>query len=387
MDLKVGFGIYNVTPPLGVPMAGYAQRAGGADDVHDELTARAVAFECEGRSAALVAVDTCMLPAEVARRAAARIEERTGIPAGCVIAAAVHTHSGPAFHEENAYQSLLPELLASAVELAWKRREPSRIRYGSGTAKGLCVNRRILGGPVDEGFAFLAVRAPRGRTRGVLFSYPLHGVVMGSNNLAISADYMGVARRVIEEGEPGARAVFVAAPSAEMNPLTPSVKALLKAYGSTWHTNDPLTGIYDRTTGTFREVEQLGRQLGRAVLKALPHAEPVDGSGLVAKTWTMNIGQEAPLEIALGSIQIGDVLIVALPGEHFVATGLALKEMLLSAGRLPILLSHAGQLSYVPTPDAFAKGGYEVELARRKGIATDAQPRILQSVRRELLGG
>ena len=98
MDLKAGFGIYNVTPPLGVPMAGYAQRAGGADDVHDDLTARAVAFEYDGRSAALVAVDTCMLPVEVARRAAARIEERTGIPAGCVIAAAVHTHSGPAFH-------------------------------------------------------------------------------------------------------------------------------------------------------------------------------------------------------------------------------------------------------------------------------------------------
>jgi hypothetical protein len=43
-------------------------------------------------------------------------------------------------------------------------------------------------------------------------------------------------------------------------------------------------------------------------------------------------------------------------------------------------------LSYVPTPEAFAEGGYEIELARRKGIAEDAQTRILTSVRHQLLG-
>jgi neutral ceramidase len=383
----VGFGTYNVTPPLGVPMAGYAQREGGAEDVHDELTARALAFECDGRSAALIALDTCMLPLEVARRAAERVEQNTGIPAGSVIAASVHTHSGPALREENAYRTLLSDLMASAAELAWRRRAPARLRYGSGTAKGLCVNRRILNGPVDEEFSFLSVLAPRGRVRGVLFSYPLHGVVMGSNNLSISADYIGVARREIEGVEAGATAVFVAAPSAEMNPLTPSVKALLKKHGKSWHTDDPLTGIYDRTTGTFREAEQMGRRLGRAVLKALPDAGPVSSGGLRAGTWTLDIGRDAPLEVALGSIQIGGAVILALPGEHFVATGIALREMLRAAGRQPVLLSHAGQLSYVPTPDAFPKGGYEVELALRRGIAEDAQPRILESVRRELLGG
>ena len=49
-------------------------------------------------------------------------------------------------------------------------------------------------------------------------------------------------------------------------------------------------------------------------------------------------------------------------------------------------LTHAGQLSYVPPAEAFAEGGYEVELARRRGIADDAQQRILDSVRRELFG-
>ena len=51
-----------------------------------------------------------------------------------------------------------------------------------------------------------------------------------------------------------------------------------------------------------------------------------------------------------------------------------------------ILLSHAGQLSYVPTKEAFAGEGYEVKLARRRGLAEDAQQRVLDSVRERLFG-
>lgn len=385
MAMNVGFGSYNITPPLGVRMAGYAQRVGVAEDVHDELTARAVAFECDGQSAALVAADTCMLPADLGRQAAARAQERTGIPGANIIAAAVHTHSGPDLHGESAYRALLPDLLASAIELAWKRRKPCRLFYGSGTAPGLCVNRRRPDGPVDEEFAFLAAQGASGRMRGILFSYPLHGVVMGSNNLAISADYIGAARRAIEEACPGVVAVFVAGPSGDMNPLTPSVKALLRKHGKAWYTNDPLTGIYDRTTGTFAESGQIGRKLGRAVLKVLKSKQPAGTGGLQARAWTLSIGADAPLDITLGSIGLGDVLIIALAGEHFVQTGLALKAMAREAGKRPLLLTHAGQLGYVAPPEAFAQGGYEVDIARRRGMAQDAQTRILMSIRQELL--
>ncbi len=384
MGLNVGFGLYDITPPLGVPMAGYRQREGVAEDVHDELTARAVAFELGAEAAALVVADVCSLPDQLCDRARSRLAKRTGISESHVIVVSTHTHSGPALHEESVYRELLPDLMASAGELAWKRRRPARISFASGKALGLCINRRDLAGPVDEEFACLEAEDADGRPFGVLLAYALHGVVMGHNNLRISADYIGAARRAVEAALPGAEAVFVAPPSGDINPLTPSVKRLIRQHGGSWYTDDPLTGIYDRSTGTFEEVEELGRRLGEAVLDARPGRDPIEPRKLSARAWTVNIGAEAEVPIALSAIELDDLLLLALQGEHFVQTGSALKQMACEAGRRLILLSHAGQLCYVPTPDAFEHGGYEVESAQRKGLAEDAHHRILESVRREL---
>ena len=80
----------------------------------------------------------------------------------------------------------------------------------------------------------------------------------------------------------------------------------------------------------------------------------------------------------------GTVTILAFPGEQFVQTGAEVKLMLRNAGRLPLVLSHAGPLVYTPPKAEFAKGGYEVVLARRRGLAEDAQERLIDSIRREL---
>jgi len=81
---------------------------------------------------------------------------------------------------------------------------PARLSYGTATAPGLCVNRRSLGGPVDEEVIFLTVEDEGGEITGVLFAFSLHGVIMGHPNLRISADYIGAARRVVEQALPGA---------------------------------------------------------------------------------------------------------------------------------------------------------------------------------------
>jgi neutral ceramidase len=381
MKLAVGFGRYNITPPLGTQMAGYARRTEGAAEIYDELSARAVAFESGAQSAALIAADVCSLPDSVCQAARVRLGERTGIPKDNVIVAGVHTHAGPRLGQESPYVALLPDLLASAGELAWKRRRPAKLACGTGVAKGLCINRRKLGGPVDEQFAYLAAADAQDNLYGLLFSYPLHGVVMGQNNLTISADYIGAARRTVEKRIPGAETAFVAAPSGDINPLTPTVKALLKRGGKSPSEPGSFGWIYDRNSGTFPEVEQVGRSLGSAVVRALGKRTPVKPGKLRARAWPLNVGGESEIVVTLRAIEVGDLAIVALPGEHFVETGFALRQMAEDARRPIIALSHAGQLTYVPTRQAFSEGGYEVENARRRGLAEDAQERILESIR------
>jgi hypothetical protein len=382
--LNVGFGSYGITPPLGVELAGYFQRVGVAEDVHDELTARAVAFEAGRAPALLLVADVCSLTQPIVDGVCGQLGERIGVPADRIVVASTHTHSGPALHGQGPHVDLLPKLVASAGELAWKRRGPARLSYGTTTAEGLCVNRRSLEGPVDEEVIFLAVEDEGGKITGLLFAFALHGVIMGHVNLRISADYIGAARRVVETALPGAAVVFGAAPSGDANPLTPSVRGLLDEHGEAWYTDDPLTGIFDRSTGTFEEVELLGGKLGQAVVEALDSRLPVENAAVRTKRWTVNVGAEVDLEVPLTAFELGDVTIVAFPGEQFVETGAAVKQMLRAAGRRPMVLSHAGPLVYVPPPAEWAKGGYEIILARRHNLAEGAQERLLESIRREL---
>jgi hypothetical protein len=384
MPLTAGFGQYYITPPLGVKMAGYAQRVGVADDVRDELTARAVAFECSLAPAILITADVCSLPQETCDKVKERLTERVGVPGDRTSVAATHTHSGPATWRDSPYLQGLSDLVASAGELAWKRRRLARLSYGTTTAEGLCVNRRSFGGPVDEEVVFLTVEDADGRICGVLFAFALHGVVIGHPNLRISADYIGAARRVIEQALPGVFVMFATAPSGDANPLTPSVQRLLAENGAAWYTGDPLTGIFDRSTGTFEEVDLLGGKLGRAVLDALDSRQPVEGPTVRTKRWSVDVGAEQKHVVELSAIELGDVTIIAFPGEQFVQTGAEVKQMLRKAGRRPMVISHAGPLVYVPPKAEYAKGGYEVVLARRRGLAEDAQERLVDSIRREL---
>lgn len=385
--MYTGFARYPITPPLGIELAGYQQREGTADRVHDDLNARAVVIGEEGSAVLLIAVDVCALPVDIITRARSRIRSSIGIPEDRVMVAAVHTHSGPALQDsENAYTELLPDLIASAGELAWRNRKDTALRYSRGTAEGMCVNRRDFGGSVDEEIDVITAHHVGG-IEGVLFSVPLHGVVMGHTNLTISADYIHFARAGIESRTGCRVAVFFAGASGQMNPLTGSVKRLLDEHGESWYTADPLTGIYDRSTGTFEEAREIGAVAGSAVVSSLETAVPVEHAEVHAKRWQIDIGAEKELCIELQVFSVDDVVFIALPGEHFIETGIALRTAVRAAGKRPFIVTHAGHLAYIPPKEEFARGGYEVAYSKQQGISEDAQERILASIQAEIETG
>src|SRR5438270_11718342 len=60
-----GTAAFDVTPPLGIEMTGYANRPGPASDVHDPLWVRALALSDGVRRVALVSLDLLGLAADV----------------------------------------------------------------------------------------------------------------------------------------------------------------------------------------------------------------------------------------------------------------------------------------------------------------------------------
>jgi neutral ceramidase len=85
----------DITPPLGIPLAGY-YHARGADGVLDPLSSKALVMEVNGTRAAWVALDLISVTRAVTDQTRAAIQQATGIPGEHVMIAATHTHTAPA---------------------------------------------------------------------------------------------------------------------------------------------------------------------------------------------------------------------------------------------------------------------------------------------------
>ncbi|MEM0024270.1 MAG: neutral/alkaline non-lysosomal ceramidase N-terminal domain-containing protein, partial [Thermofilaceae archaeon] len=157
--LKVGVAERVITPPVGVPMGGYALRPGPARGVHDNLHARALVLELGDNLAALVSLELLYPTPELVAEVRRTVRRELGIPEDRVMVSAVHTHSGPSalgidsepergYLEE--YWELLPAVVASAVLEARERTLEATMRLGKGRLDGWTVNRRKpLAGPLD----------------------------------------------------------------------------------------------------------------------------------------------------------------------------------------------------------------------------------------------
>jgi neutral/alkaline ceramidase-like enzyme len=399
MAMKIGFGTYDVTPPLGVSMCGYDKREGGATSLHDPLSARAMVFDDGTTAAALVVADVIGVLPEHIQRTVKLVSEWTGIPRGNVIAAGTHTHSGPSPTQDGRrrtgtspnelFSRLLPDLMASAVKLAWDDRRVATLSAGSVHTRELTVNRREPGAVTDEELTVVQLKR-RGGSDGVLLNYACHGVVMGPDNLALSGDWISLTRTALAATQPELFSLVAVSPSGDINPLPASIRQQMKKQGAEYFTNDPFSGIYDRSGGTFAEAEAMARSLARATRRGLTSGVKLaTGGGIAAVTRTADIGRgRKRLRIPFRMIRVGQLILVGMTGEQFVETGLRVKEAVRAHDLIPVVLAHAPSLGYVPTAAAFAQHAehdYEVDWARSMGMAEDAADRELAAIKRGLL--
>jgi len=383
-------------------MDGYALRRGVALAVHDDLHARAVVLEGSGGSAAIVSLELLYPPPGLAESVRDEVEDRVGVPADAVVVAAVHTHSGPAVvgvHSLDddgalrAYLEALPSLVSSAVVEASRRMVECSVRRGSGRLDGWTVNRRRpREGPLDNEVAALSLVSGR-RPVATLVNFACHAVVLGHNNLLISADYPGAASLTVERLLGGV-CLFLTGACGDVNPLTPGTA---------------LERVYDRSVGTFEDVEEMGTSLACEAVKALLSSRPLDASEVLAARREVDLEVQRPPEVGpedleearrglrraleagderaeaearvrltmvrwalaarerlaggalrteVQAVRVGDAAIVALPGEPFVELGLAVKRG--SPARLTMVAGYANDpIGYVPTDRALEEGGYE----------------------------
>lgn len=408
VGLEAGVARTVITPPVGSPMYGFAGR-GPATGTHDDLTATALALRCGETMGVILGIDLCTVPGDDVAAWSGAVTEKLGIPAAHQLYCASHTHYGPAYAKEKEsespfiapYRKALSRLLLNVAERACDELQPVKLGHGLGTTD-IGINRREelpdgrvkLGrnpnGACDRELHLLRFDRLDGRPLAAVVNAAVHPVSGGGTTRGISAGWPGLARRAFEPAT-GAKMVFLQGAAGNINSLemTPGHGAAVRLGErfagqalAVWRSIEPTeaTGLSIATRDLALPRYSYGTQAQAAALEANLSAElaklPDEPSG--HRWWVefrlSNLRDalaphrgERPLppwDIQVSGWRIGDCAVASSPGEVFCELGLAIK----AHSKTPRTL-FAGytnhSIMYVPTPEAYAEGGYEVDNACR----------------------
>jgi hypothetical protein len=427
--LRAGAASADITPSNDVMLDGYGSRTSPSTGVHDPIMARAIVLDYgDDGAAAIVVCDLLGMHPWIAAEVRHRACESHGIPEAAIIVAATHDHAAPAGLRTGMF-SRLDEPLAesvvanilSAITAAWKNRHDATLKVGSIPVPTLPVNRRDPSGPTDPLLRVLLLDADDGPIA-TLMSYACHATVLTGANLQITAEFPGVACRIVEQAT-GAGAVYLQGACGNVNPawmsqdfasveragqlvagaalqVIANLRATprgLRSHNIRW---DEFPGLavpgraveprlkfarqeIELTYRNFADDEDYTAQIAAARADAERLPETSEGQRVAkaaisrfegerwAAAWHRRSGEGETRRTEIQALSLGEELeVIALPGEFFVETAGLIRE---AAGIGDLLIAGYANdyIGYVVPVQAFEEGGYETGVTFFGGEAED----------------
>jgi hypothetical protein len=423
MALLAGIARANITPPVGMLMSGYGARKTPAIGIHDDLNLVALYLNDGTTEAGLITMDLIDTDSKGTARIRKACANLTNVPMKNILVACSHTHGGPqtGIYGEDEGDDLKKSYTNTVIykasgALAEAKRNAVPVSLGHGRQDcHIAANRRemrpdgnvVLGYNPDGPIAPYTdvIRFDRLDTKqpmAIIFSYASHGTNMGGDNLLYTADYIGPAKRLVDQILPTAVSAFVAGCSADINPYPRGTFELCERHGKRLGcaVSQAVLDIEEMTEDakiavashnfkfeveappSLEEAKEKYRIAKENADKEIAEAKkassdkPVDEKMVLQWHTAYELRRTKSLLDALErgekdfsilletqAIAIGDCALVGMPGEIFVNIGLAVAEK--SPFKRTIHVSHAnGSAGYVPTADQIPLGGYEIGLAR-----------------------
>ncbi len=398
--LVAGAARQEITPPfeVGFLMSSVERRWEPFQGLRMPLFARVLALkpstppgqESSSRWVVLAALDLLSLAGEALGGFAewkARICEAAGglvLPDDLVLTC-THTHSAPetaaitALYETEGFQrwvAYLAEQVGLAIRTAVEAARPCRLEYGESSIPGFGIHRRIKttqgilmshpeppaevvisrDGATDESVNVAILRARSGELVALMINatcHPVHEMCIPF----ISPDYPGELSTLLEANHPGVVALFLNGAAGNINPRTVSAgPAPARRHA------EALGRIVEEILAKPRESAGLELSLQRRSFE-LPTRMPQGQA----------IGET--LKTAVIGLRLGEAAFVFLPGEPFVETALALREI--SPFEMTAVVAYAEEsVGYVATDEAHEEGGYEVAFGPWSIVAPGGEPAL-----------
>ncbi|HEY8477794.1 MAG TPA: neutral/alkaline non-lysosomal ceramidase N-terminal domain-containing protein [Chloroflexota bacterium] len=440
--LYAGVGRASINPPLGIAHGGWgAQLHERAESIDLDLwTTVLVLASDDGRRAALVDLDLCLIDDDQARTIREAVARAADIPFESVRVSYTHTHAAPVTARITGgwirggrelvgpYMATVVSQTAGAAWHASRTLRPTRVNAGVGSCR-IGVNRRLVGpegrvvnghnwdGPFDPTVTVVRIDDLAEQPVAVLVHYSCHPTVMGPENRVVTAEYPGVVKRVVERGL-GGHCLFLQGAAGDVGPRYDFVAdlAVCRRLGArlgheaarvAWEVEtvprrERLVGVQESGTsiGVY-QYEPTGEEdatLALATttvdlpLRELPdphdaedeaeaaeealYAARARGAGsdevrrltMIAKRAAMRAEQASalagrshyPLEVH--GLRLGPAALVGVSVEPFVALGMEVRRR--SPFRFTLFSGYSnGYRNYLPTPEEFPRGGYEVAIS------------------------
>ncbi len=411
-DLKIGAAAVKITPPVGIPMAGYYYER-GAEKIHDDLYAKALVLEKDNSKIAIVSCDLIGLPIDIVTEARALAAKSTGIDADHVMISATHAHTGPVIPKKdgrdsptgksaeilNLYISKLPGLIAESIKQANDALQPAKISFGLGHEESISFNRRFFmtdgtvgwnpgklnpkiikpAGPIDPDVSVLYAETNDGKPISTYVDFALH--LDNTGGVQISADLPYTLSNILGKikGE-----------------------EMVTLFGQGCSGNINHINVKSREPqSSFAEAQRLGTVLSGEVIKTYTRMQPVDVTNIsvIRKTVNLPLAEISPddlpkaketvakygkpgaapfldfvnsfkiidvynrhgkpVEAEIQVFTLGDkVAIVSLPGEIFTELGTYIRSRSPFPYTIVVELTN-GSIGYIPDRKAFIEGNYE----------------------------
>lgn len=389
-EIKVGVAVVDLTPPLALksPLGGYGARMNRpAEGVHDRIFAKALVISDGTHRFALVTADMLGFPPPVKPAVLDQLAKLGWTPEQVVLLPS-HSHTSIEMNAINPLNTFnVPQIgihnpqvyeltvknLVRVIEEAARRLEPARVGSSSINITGWNRNRRLPNGPVDPELTLLRVDTADGKPLAVFVNWTAHPTFMNENDMLFSGDWPGHLQRTLEAliGS-GVTAMYSNGAEGDQAPIARSNSGegrweKAERYGRElallawrqWETTPTRSDV------TFRYHLQeitLPERQWHPNFKATGGAE----YGLTEELLKEMLPRMFPTRTASVTLQLGDLVVIGIPGELGAQLGLQIKAQAkqLTGAEHPIIGGLADEwLSYILTLEQYNLGQYEASVS------------------------
>ncbi|MBC7287440.1 MAG: hypothetical protein H5T86_05220 [Armatimonadetes bacterium] len=369
---RVGVASLQITPKkTGLYLAGWGHNR-AFTKVHDDIYARAIAFERGGTTVVWVSLDLVGLLAPDVGEIRERVED---VPPDHILICCTHVHSAPdvvglwgpsedvpGVDEE--YRKYVKDRTVEAIKRALRSMRTARIRLARTQAPPNCAVNHDDPEIIDPEISILQAVNPAGEPIATVVNWACHPECLDKANLEVTSDYVHWLREVVESQTGGICIFFNGALGGMVSPACKE--------------------------HSFAEAERIGRAVGDAVVKALKEAEEPMRPDLAFASTQVRFPIESPrllkalkagllvpyknfrdkeVTADIAVMWLGPSIWMTFPGEPLPALGLKAKSMAETDYKFLISLAN-NEVGYIIPTDQWGQKRYEYEMSMSLGPKT-----------------